>query len=176
MEGIYLIENKKNNKKYVGKSKNIKRRIKEHINWSNNPNRKEYNYELYSEMREYGVESFEFSILELTDNLTERESYYYEILNPEYNKLHPTEFPLQNEIIKNDYLKRNMKSITSNLDKGRTKIKIIATEISTGDEFQFNSLMEAERELGIHRSSISQILNCNHSRTKSKGYTFRKSN
>lgn len=51
--------------------------------------------------------------------------------------------------------------------------KVMAINLSNGVSIKFDSLFEAEKILGIPRSSISQILNTNHPRKQSKGYTFK---
>lgn len=76
--GIYQIKNKINGKLYVGQSVNIIRRWQEHksrpfengINCTNIP--------LYQSIRKYGLENFEFSILEecSPQQLNEREAFY----------------------------------------------------------------------------------------------------
>lgn len=59
MTGIYLIKNKITNECYIGQSKNIQQRFNNHINSMKNKK-----YSLYSDMRHYGVKSFDFSIIE----------------------------------------------------------------------------------------------------------------
>lgn len=71
--GIYKIVNKLNNKIYIGKSKNIETRIKRHKNdykWTNTY--------LYYAMRKYGVENFDFEIVEECNEseLNDREIYW----------------------------------------------------------------------------------------------------
>lgn len=81
--GIYLIKNKINNHSYVGMSKDIKNRWKHHCHESNNPNSKEYQKTLYRAFRKYGVENFEFIVLEycVEEQLREKEIYWINKLN-----------------------------------------------------------------------------------------------
>lgn len=84
--GVYCITNKINQKKYVGLSKNILRRWSEHKRVPFNPNSKEYDYPLYGAIRKYGIENFDFSILEecKEEELQEKEKYwiqYFDVLN-----------------------------------------------------------------------------------------------
>lgn len=73
MTGIYLITNKVNGKKYVGQSIDIEKRWKDHIRDS-----KKSEYTIHKAIRKYGVENFEFSVLEEcpVDKLDEREIYW----------------------------------------------------------------------------------------------------
>lgn len=95
MVGIYLITNKINNKKYVGQSKDIERRWKEHI-------LKEKNTMIHNAIKKYGKENFDFKILELCslEQLTEKERYYYKKYKPEYNAIYPEDNPMNYESIK----------------------------------------------------------------------------
>lgn len=76
--GIYLIHNTINNKNYVGQSKHIMRRWTEHRYDS-----KTKNYPLYNAIRKYGLNNFEFSILEECeiDELPFKEDYYIDKYN-----------------------------------------------------------------------------------------------
>ena len=82
---IYLIENKVNGKKYVGKTYgSISRRWSEHLSDMN----RELTRPLYRAMRKYGIDSFEIREVEFTDNPEEREKYwisYYDSYNNGYN-------------------------------------------------------------------------------------------
>ena len=81
--GIYLIHNKINGKNYVGQSKHILNRWTQHRYDS-----KEKDYPLYRAMRKYGIDNFEFSILEECeiDELPFKEDYYID----KYNAYVPT--------------------------------------------------------------------------------------
>ena len=78
MVGIYKIENKINNKCYIGQSVNIHKRWTKHKNTFNNPKYKQYNYPLYRAMRKYGIDNFDFEIIECCskEDLSKRESFW----------------------------------------------------------------------------------------------------
>lgn len=86
---IYLITNKINNKKYVGKTtQSIEKRWQEHI--SDSKKEKCEIRPLYRAMRKYGIENFSIKKLEKCniDNLSEREKYwirYYNTYEEGYN-------------------------------------------------------------------------------------------
>ena len=85
---IYQIENTLNNRKYVGQTtKSLKKHFKLHCNCAR---RGEVRH-LYSAMRKYGVENFQISLIEETDNLNEREKYWIEILDTKKNGYNETD-------------------------------------------------------------------------------------
>ena len=83
MIGIYKITNKVNNKVYIGQSSDIKRRWKDHKITAFNPKDRGYDYPLYRAIRKYGLDNFDFDILEecSQDDINEREIFYVK----EYN-------------------------------------------------------------------------------------------
>ncbi len=127
--GIYKITNKYNNKSYIGKSKHIELRWKQHTTEPFNPNSDAYNTLFYRAIRKYGLSAFDFSILEeCTENqLNEREKYwiqYYNtfILNPNscgYNMTIGGEYTA-------NQLKYDINLIQKLWDEGKTQAEIIA--------------------------------------------------
>jgi group I intron endonuclease len=94
MQGIYLVENLINGDYYIGQSKNINYRYKQHISHINHFAAK--NYHFYRALKKYGVENFGLHIVELVNEeskLTERETYWYHLLNPKYNMKNPSSSP-----------------------------------------------------------------------------------
>ena len=87
MIGIYKIINKINGKCYIGQSTQIEKRWSKHKNTSHNQTSKAYDYPLYRAFRKYGIENFSFEILEECSNLelNEKEKYWINYYNPEYN-------------------------------------------------------------------------------------------
>ena len=78
--GIYKITNKINGKCYIGQSVNITERWKAHRTRSMNnfPSNKDYDSHFYRSIRKYGLENFDFEIIEecSIDELDEKEQFY----------------------------------------------------------------------------------------------------
>ena len=90
MCGIYVITNNINNKKYIGKSFDVNRRLRHHQIDTFNPNSAEYNSVIHRAIRKHGIENFSFNVLELCDenDLDSREMYWinkYETYGKGYN-------------------------------------------------------------------------------------------
>ena len=81
--GIYCIENKINDKKYIGQSVNIEKRKQKHF--SNLKRNCHENGHLQNAYNKYGKDAFEFKILEYCkkDILTKREQYFVDLHTPE---------------------------------------------------------------------------------------------
>ena len=83
MIGIYKIENLINHKKYIGKANNINKRFGEHKRLAFYPTEPSYNYPLYKAIRKYGLNNFDFSIIEecKESELNEKEKYWIDFYN-----------------------------------------------------------------------------------------------
>lgn len=90
MAYIYKITNKLNQKMYIGKTDHInpQKRWSEHKSDAKNPNRN--HRALYKALNKYGVENFDFEIIEETDNPEEREVYYIQYYNTYHNGYNET--------------------------------------------------------------------------------------
>lgn len=127
MIGIYKITNKINNKSYIGQSNNINRRFSEHrcINH-------ETNKTLKLAYKKYGIENFEFSVLEECEleELNEREKYWIATLKPQYNRTSGGDGS-PNHCVSEEtkqILKQKGKEFWNNLDE-ETKQKIITKNL-----------------------------------------------
>lgn len=86
MKFIYLYTNLINGKKYVGQTNNIKRRKKQHLDDSYNCyNENRYKQPIHCAIRKYGIENFDFQVLESCNDqeASDREQYwikYYKTL------------------------------------------------------------------------------------------------
>ena len=85
ISGIYKITNTITGDFYIGSSKDVKRRWRDHKKpsvWKNCQNN-----QLYQDMRKYGVDNFDFQILAEVeaDSLKEAEQQFIETLKPTYN-------------------------------------------------------------------------------------------
>lgn len=86
--GVYLIYNAINMKIYVGSTHNFQKRFKGHVNYcKHNKNSKH----LQNAWNKYGEQNFKFVVLECVEpiktKLLEREQYWIDTLQPEYNIL-----------------------------------------------------------------------------------------
>lgn len=81
--GIYKITNLINGKMYIGQSVDIYKRWKKHKTECLNKKSKSYNYPIYRAFRKYGIENFNFEILEecALNELNTRERYYIVMFN-----------------------------------------------------------------------------------------------
>lgn len=179
MKYIYIIKNKINKKSYIGVTNNFERRIKEHFQSSSRPTNKF----LKKDIDLYGMKNFEYGILEkINDSETsEKEKYWinkYQTFKEDkgYNRTiggiggNTYEF-LDSEKM-NDIKKRISESkkgknnpISQNPDLVRGKNnpmygkiphnakKVIAVNIETNEEFEFNSLREFSDFLGYKTAS-----------------------
>lgn len=87
MQGVYLITNAITGAKYVGQSIDIRRRIMEHKTPNASMRRKSKKFQ--DDIKQYGIDNFEFSLLEECgkSELLERERYWIAVLQPEYNTI-----------------------------------------------------------------------------------------
>ena len=85
ISAVYKITNTITGDFYIGSSKDVKKRWKEHkcqSTWKKCPNNP-----MYIDMQKYGVDKFEFEILEevKSESLKEKEQQFIETLKPTYN-------------------------------------------------------------------------------------------
>lgn len=149
MQGIYKIANKLNNDCYVGQSIDIKKRWREHKFRKIIRGIPSDNYHLYRAFRKYGIENFEFTILESVldrNNLFEREVYWYKKLKPIYNQEYPS-------------------TIFYN-EKGKRVYQISKDKLKIVDIF-FNS-QDAQRKTKINSSNIRKC--CSRKTISAGGY------
>lgn len=98
ISAVYKITNIETNDCYVGSSKDINRRWKEHKRpsiWNSQPNNK-----LYNDMKKYGLDNFQFQILKAVEpeHLREIEQQYIEMLQPTYNNINAKGLDIERQI------------------------------------------------------------------------------
>ena len=144
-QGIYIIKNLINGNSYIGQSIDLDRRWWQHINYTKNV----FNYPLYRAFRKYGIENFEFKDLEYVENfedLTDREQYWYDKLNPIYNQLEPRE---------------------CNVPKRKIyKLDLINKKILK----EYKSIIDAEKDTGLSSSNIVNV--CRGNNRQTGGYVW----
>ena len=81
LSGVYII--KCNQHLYIGSSKNLYRRLKEHVR--SLKNHTHYNTFLQNVIDKHGLHNTTYKILETCVNYVEKEKYYIDLLNPDLN-------------------------------------------------------------------------------------------
>lgn len=159
--GIYIILNIYNFKRYVGSSKDVYHRLHKHRSQlKRNIHSNSYLQNVWNKDNEslvcYMIEKCE------VENLIEREHYWINKLNSEYN-IDRTIYP---QLIHSDNTKRKLSEYSKKMwEEGKfknvnTKIKVYKlVEEYIGE---FNSLKEASKKLDVKYRSIQRSLSGNH--------------
>lgn len=139
ISGVYKITNTVTNDCYIGSSKDVKRRWAAHkcpSEWKKQPNNP-----LYLDMQKYGVDKFEFQILEEVESkqLKEAEQEFIGVLQPTYNKRRAKGWDIEKKkkYMKKyhqtkeykEYLKKYQQS-----DKGKETIKKVKKKYQQSDK------------------------------------------
>ncbi len=160
--GIYRILNKTNGKVYIGKSKRIEKRRKEHF-WRLRDN-KHYCRHLQSAYNLYGENNFEFSILLEVDKCM-LDYYEYKFLSSARNNCynHFICNATKEGLTIDDYIKNKMSYARKN------KRKVYQYTVNGEFVAVFGSIISAAKATGTNHKDISA--NCNH-KLKSANYYF----
>jgi hypothetical protein len=175
---IYKIQNKINNKVYIGSAIGHYKRKGQHFYLLRN--NKHFNTHLQSSWNKYGEENFIFKVLEFIENLEtlkKREEYYikmYSSNNPEigfnYRIYCNTNLGIKRSLESRLKQSRSKVGITPNLDYeaiAKLNSKIIkGTNKITNKMITFDSVKQAGEILKIQKTSISKVL---HNKLKSAG-------
>lgn len=168
---VYMIINTKNGKRYIGSSKNVRNRLWGHR--ANLRHNKHYNHLLQDDWNEYGENSFEYSIIEICtiENKFDREQYYVQTLNPEYNIcIDDVKNPPQMiESHKKQSITRKQRMATGEISI--TNNKPVYVYYKDGSFVgHWNGIKPAARALGIHCSSAHRVVQGID--TQTNGYKF----
>jgi hypothetical protein len=117
-----MIYNTKNDKKYIGSSVNLYERLHKHLSLLRNS--KHENQHLQNSFTKNGENSFQIIILEFCneDELYEKESLYYTLLKPEYNK---------KDVERHSVSKESIEKIKSSLKEGYKTGRIVSKSKKT---------------------------------------------
>lgn len=177
--GVYKILNKINGHFYIGSSdRQFKERFKEHCRcyelYKKGDHRNNHPI-LWAAYDKYGIENFSIELVEILDGCTsekilEREEYYIQNLNPEYNIC---KFPTQGgkpnlgkklseewkqhigeKSSQYKHSEETLAKVTENNKKRAVKLKMI--NIDTNEELNFNSWVEAKNYFNLKSATSLQ--------------------
>jgi hypothetical protein len=175
--GIYLWTNLITNKRYVGSSVDLYNRLRTYFSYLTMKNivKKESSY-IYRAILKLGHSNFSLDIIEYCEPhlLIEKEQYYINILNPEYNilkvagsrsghKLSEKSRETISLALRNRKINSNISNINHNDTKFKIShhpksIKIKIYDLSNNFIKEFNSIANAARYFNIVPSTIRKIL------------------
>lgn len=152
ISGVYKITNTITGDFYIGSSINIMSRWAAHRSPSTWKERSRM--KIYQAFQEYSLESFDFEIIEETDNLKEREQYFISLLNPAYNT-NAANIGMTKEEYHKQYKKQYRKSDKGKevYKKGSAKYKNRLCEYE-GKILTLNALQQRFRKAGIENPAI----------------------
>ena len=75
--GIYKITNTISKHAYIGQARRIGPRVGSHLRSTYRPTAKDYDYPIHAAIRKYGIDAFDFEVVEFCDisKLNEQEKY-----------------------------------------------------------------------------------------------------
>ena len=162
--GVYKITNTVTGKFYIGSSKDVKRRWAQHKSpsrWNEHPNNP-----MYLDMKKYGVEKFDFEVLEVLEvvepeELKDAEQKFIKTLKPAYNNINAkglnierkkkTQKECSKEYRKTEKYKEYQKS-----DKRKKAKKEYQNQLCcyNGETLTLNALYQRFRRAGIEHPII----------------------
>ena len=160
--GIYIFKNIINNKYYIGQSLDIRKRFNKHMLRT----RGNWNYPLYNALNKYGLENFEYSIIEIVDSINKSKEDVTKLLNEleikyiqQYNSFNNGyNLTMGGDSISgykfSEESKKNRSKITKEImNDGRFTIYVY--NIKTKEYSEWSSLKEFFRNSGIKSKHIT---------------------
>lgn len=167
VSGIYRILNTINNKSYIGSSVSVFKRLSTHKRML--INNKHFNKHLQSSFNRYGLDNFNFSLIEETeiDIINEREEYYISIYKSNDRELGYNKRIQCDTNIGREFSKTHIENLRkSHLGIKRTKeshLKILRSQYKPVYKMDkdglilstYDSILSASIDSGVHKESIS---------------------
>lgn len=181
--GIYMWTNKLNNKKYVGSSVDLKRRLLEYYNVNRLLN--EDSMPINVALLKYGYHNFSLTILDICDidNLMSREKHFFNVYSPEYNILKIPGSPSRGsgwkhseatvENMRTAALNRSPETLAKMSASQSRNIQVEVTNIETNTSTKYHAIKAAARALGIDRRYIEHYIFLSQDKPVLGKYTFK---
>ena len=156
VSGVYKILCLVNGKFYIGSSKNIKTRWREH--WDERERAKTKNQMMYDDMRKYGKDNFRIYVIYEGDDYKHIEKVVTYNLQPEYNIRNKTR-KIPHKRVSKWASKAEYHKYYYHTDKGRESIRkanikrLIRPCIYEGRKMNFGSLYLKFRNMGIENAA-----------------------
>lgn len=151
--GIYKIVNTKNSKMYIGSAKELNRRKKTHF--TQLAKGEHHNVHLQRAWNVYGEDSFEFHVIEYTENLIEREQYWINFYGFEtlYN-ICPKAYSNQGKKLSTETREKISKALKGRIKSEEERLKLSAA--NTGKKHS-EETKQRLREINLGKTYSDEI-------------------
>lgn len=167
---VYRWINKVNGKLYIGSSMDLSVRMYKYYSLAYLA---QSNRAIDRALLKYGFSQFSLEILEYCDKDTviQREQYYIDTLNPEYNIVkkagstlgykHTTESleRMRNFVLSAETIEKKIEAVSK--ASAANRIPIIVQNINTKESIEYSSMAEGGEALGVHKNTISNAIKNN---------------
>lgn len=161
--GVYQIKSKNNDKIYVGQSIDIERRWNQHKYGKGN-------IILKNAIKKYGIDNFEFSILEeintinknkneIKDELYQKEQYWFDILKPYENGFNINKKAKPNETSYSRGIEFGKKISKIKIENNHTCKPITQYDVEGNIIKEWSSASSVERELNFNARNVGGCAN-----------------
>ena len=183
--GVYRWTHLASEKCYVGSSVDLSRRLKNYYNISFlTLEIKKNNSRIYRALVKYGYSKFKLEVLEYCEPniLIDREQYYLDLLNPEYNilKVAGSRFGVKHSKASIEKMRitasKTFKSpeFLAKLSKGQSNgTKVEVTDIETNTSTTYHAIRAAARALDINKTYIEYYIYLKQDKPVLGRYTFK---
>ena len=159
---IYMIYTLHNDTFYIGSAKNLKRRFSRHESkLKTNKHHSSYMQKVYNK---YGEGNFYYLVLEITDDLVEKEIYWIEYLDSYKNGYNGT-LDTRRNLITPEMIQKNVK---------RTSIPLMVFDRLGNFIERISSVSEAARKYGTGSSNISRCCSGHFKMVKKHKFIYEK--
>jgi len=155
--GIYCWTNLESNKSYIGSSVDLGRRLRDYFNTSFISHNTRKMMVINKALLKYGYSNFKLEILEYCDpkELTRKEQYYMDLLNPDYNVLNKAYSSLGYKHTESSLVKIHNHLQNLNLSKS---VKVMVTNLETNISTEYDSLTKAAESLNTNRNTLKEYI------------------
>ena len=151
--GVYLFTNLISGKTYVGSSVNLHQRFRSYFTYSHISNTKRSNSLIHRALIKYGYSNFQLEIIEYCESklCRDREQYYLDLLQPEYNilKIAGSSKGFKHS---DETLKKMQVFLKKNNAKKRLAVQI--TDIETTITQDFESIVATASALNTNEKNV----------------------
>lgn len=170
--GVYCILNTTNKKRYIGSSKNMWQRLQCHRSYLRRGCHS--NRHLQSSYNKYGENSFTIYVIEYCENYLEREQFYLDNENPEYNQMIVSAGSRWTQSMRDRASKSRLEGFKNGTIIPYQYKKVYRYNLDGVYIDEFDSLKEMYKQTGCSSTQFHRYINGENKRCKNWLFSFEK--